>query len=229
MKRFLLAPVLLLASSGARLTLAAPAPSAKPAALALPPQVRAQMTPGAKSLRLIQLPAAGSAATLVHLWSASRGSGTQPDAGPSLFCVDVFEPGSGANQWKLKMSQSFVSYGNYGASPGAPVEASARWLTPSRREGVVVLAKFSDPGGDNYMVITFPDDVAPWFEVTPSVVQEFRVGGPGGGSTSSLSLGTDAQGTTTVVVKIVPHSSHPPEFLIGHWNGYRFNLPSNKR
>ena len=136
MNRFLLVRALLLASSLARVVVAAPeakAAAATATPMPLPREVRAAMTPGAHSLRLIQAPLGlKGAPMLIHLWTLARNSGSPGAQGASLSCIDIFRGGSRAGQWRRAGSQPFVSHGWYTSEPSVVL---ARSLRPARKEG----------------------------------------------------------------------------------------------
>jgi hypothetical protein len=223
MKLFLCSALLL--ASCAPSALAAPSEAAAKV-FNLPSEARGQMLPGAKSHSWARVPVGeGGAFALAHLWSVERGAG---EAKRSMYSLDLFNAGATEGEWKPATSAVFWSSGGWSVYSNdygsAPVDITARWLRPKRKEGVVIVLETGDPGAYNhYKVVTFPRGLKSGADNSPRFLT-FRRGGYGGGSYSRVNIGVDARGYTTFETEVIPKVAAPFRYdvIIAGWTGRGF-------
>lgn len=185
----------------------------------LPSAVRAVLPRGALSVDLERLPIGPNGMPiLAHLWTVER---PQPPANTSPrfmitpFCLDLFEPANGSNNWNFVNA---VVYGDY-AKPG---KVFTRWLQPQKKLGAVIIIASSTgyPGlSTTLTLIAFPYGLE-----APPVQQAFSAGGSGGGGIDYNFDGVDARGYMTVTRIDYLYGKQKRTVLT--WNGHEFVEPA---
>lgn len=188
-------------------------------ALTLPSAVRAVLPRGAVSVDLERLPIGPNGTPiLAHLWTVERPQ-SPANASPPFqivpFCLDLFEPATGANNWSFVNA---VVYGDY-AKPG---KVFTRWLQPKQKLGAVIIIASSTgyPGlSTTLTLIAFPYGLA-----SSSYQQAFSAGGSGGGGISYTFDGIDARGYLTATRIDYLYGKQKRTVLT--WNGHEFVEPA---
>lgn len=201
--------------------------------LVMPPEVRAMMAPGARTLHFARLPIGiNGAPVLFHAWKIGRHS-SQTEAGtsvPAPVCLDFFSrraaTGAGATgaaatggKWELVSSVSYLSLGS--EYPGG-ISYATYWLKPKAKQGLVVVERNAGSTGTTFRVITLPQGVAEGSLDEfghPAYVQEFHASTSGGGESRFISFKRNARGQMTIEEEILPHAASPQILNIYAWNG----------
>ena len=191
----------------------------------LPAEVSALLPPNAISLKLGQLLMGPKGSpVLFHVWTAARtskdNSGRHSQWDPSPFCVDLFTAGCQQGTWRYVKSAVYLG-------TNAPTEIDARWLQPSKEEGIVFIIISPAYIQTRFTLITFPSGIAEQYGNDGYFVQEFYQGGVGGGKILQ-DFGVDSRGYMTVISENW-YIGKKLSSTVYNWDGRGFMAKSPRR